>query len=111
MVVRGVHLIRTEHVIPQFIGRCADPLEEGDQIPPQSFKSAEKHVVGISEHLIEAEGIVADPGAANYAHCVFGNARNVSLAVVKTLRQHLDQNIESLVVDTEIQEVSNTTFK
>ena len=110
-VLRNVLLVRTEHVIPQFIGCCADPLEEADQILSQSFKSAEKYVVRISEHVVETEGIVADSGAANSAHCLFGNVRNVSPVVVNLLGQHLDQNIESFVVDTEIQEVSNATYK
>jgi len=31
-MLSGVDFIRTEHVIPQFIGRYTDPLKEGDQI-------------------------------------------------------------------------------
>src|SRR5207253_7780594 len=85
----NVLLVRTEHVIPQFIGCCADPLEEADQILSQSFKSADKHVVRISEEVVEAKGVVTDSSAANSAHCLFGYVRNVSPAVVNLLRQHL----------------------
>ncbi len=85
--------------------------ENADQILSQSFKSAEKHVVRISEEVVEAEGVVTDSGAANSAYRLFGNVRNISLAVVNLLRQYLDQSIESIVIDTEIQGVSNGTFE
>src|SRR5688572_26726654 len=113
-MLRNIFLVRTEHVIPQFIGCGADPLEEGDQILLQSFNPAEKHVVRVPEHLehlIEAERIVGDSAAPNSTHRVFVNVGNVSPAVVNLLRQQIDQSIESFVIDTEIQSVSNATFK
>src|SRR5687768_15065855 len=106
-MLRNILLVRTEHVIPQFIGCGADPLEEGDQILLQSFNPAEKHVVRVPEHLIEAERIVGDSAAPNSTHCVFVNVGNVSPAVVNLLRQQIDQSIESFVIDAEIQNVSN----
>ena len=70
-----------------------------------------KHVFRVSEEVVEAKGVVTDSGAANSAHCLFGYVRNVSLPVVNLLRQHLDQNIESFVVGTEIQGVSGGTLE
>ena len=110
-VLSSVLLIQTEDVIPQFVGCCADPLKEGNQIVSQSFLSADKHVVRISEEMVEAEGVITDPAATNSAHRLFGYVRNISPSVVNLFGQHLDQKIESFVVGSEIQGVSGGAYE
>ena len=110
-MLSGVHLIRTEHVIPQCIGCCADSIEEADQILSQTFKSADKHIVRFSKKVVETKGVVSDSGAANAADRLFRYVRNIFLTVVNLLWQHLDQSIESVVIDAEVQCVSGGTFE
>src|SRR5688500_14783508 len=95
---RSILLTHLEHVIAHFIGRDTDPVEKGEQVLSQRIKLAEKHVVGISKYLIEAEGVITYSCATNFAHGIFCNVRNISPTVINIVRQHFDQTFESPII-------------